>query len=143
MTQTPASGPCAPVTVPPIACWSIRTASLVCCAPAALGSAKSARVRANATMLPAIADLPRLRFQPRITGSRAAPCQGERRNSHECVADAGPVVDRAFLAGSDRDHQLVPAGVAQRRDPLFQFLLGGGEGGPADQLGGHEAPFLG
>src|ERR1700704_7136390 len=59
------------------------------------------------------------------------------------VADAGPVVDRALLAGGDRDHQLVPAGIAQRRHPLPQLLLGRGEGGTADQLGGHEALLLG
>src|SRR5438105_9590098 len=62
--------------------------------------------------------------------------------SREGVADAGPVVDRALLTGGDRDHQLAPPGVAQRRDPLPQFLLGRGEGRASDQFGGDEALLL-
>src|SRR4051794_5444035 len=49
-------------------------------------------------------------------------------HSREGVADAGPVVDGALLTGGDRDHQLAPAGVAQRGDALPQLLLGRGEG---------------
>src|SRR5437764_7031679 len=160
MTQAPASGPCAPVTTPPIACWLMRTPSLVCCAPAALGRAKSARVRANATMLPAIADLPGFQLlaayyeKPRgaLSSRRALPCnvlplrpegqRGKLTASRERVADAGPVVDRALLTGGDRDHQLAPPGIAQGRDPLPQLLLGRGKGRAADQFGDHEAALL-
>src|SRR5437763_13817079 len=62
--------------------------------------------------------------------------------SGEGVANAGPVGERAFLAGGDRDHELAPAGVAQGGDALLQFLLGRGEGRAADQFRGHEAPLL-
>ena len=57
--------------------------------------------------------------------------------------DPRPIVERGFLTGDDRDHDLVPAGAPEGFDALGQLLLGCGEGGAADQLGGDEFLFLG
>src|SRR5712691_4570995 len=72
------------------------------------------------------------------------PARASRsERSAECVLDPCPVIERAFLARGDRDHQLVPPGGAQGFDALRQFLFGGGEGRATDQFGGDEAALLG
>src|SRR5437773_12075760 len=74
MTQTPASGPCVPVTVPPIARSLMRAASAAgCWARATFGRAEMARVRTNATMRVCMAGPPEMTADCRILREPALP----------------------------------------------------------------------
>src|SRR3954447_13679320 len=70
-----------------------------------------------------------------------------RRQCHksliEGALDACPVFNRILLPWRDRDDELIPAGAAQRFNPLLQFLLGCREGRMANQIGGDEFPLFG
>jgi len=85
-----------------------------------------------------------------LPGSQALPAPRNDRDiailyhrSVERALDARPIFDCPLLAGCNRDDNLAPTGAAHGLYTLLQFLLAGGEGGAADQLGGDEFALLG